>query len=241
MKAIRSLTWIIMLVLSTIALYNYQQKMQLERDLLRTRAVMDSTVKVARQQYMTQAAESERLNYDNARLKATVEKLRSKEKVYLRLLAEYRTRLDTIRTVDTVYVDSTSGSSYHERRFDVWVVPNELRFRGRFQVQEPYNLYIDELYLHLQPEIVLTQDNRGVWSAIVDTHSDLLEMNDINLQVRPYRKPFIDLRPRVYFWYTIGWPQSEMGLTATVRIWRVQPFGLLSTQRVQIGVQARIW
>jgi len=237
----KTVTWLIIIILAAISAYNYHLKESFESELLHTKAVMDSTVQVAQQQYMTQTVESEKLRYDNAKLRQTIDNLRSKERAYLKLIAEYRTRMDTIHTVDTVYIDSSNGLTYHERRFDMWVVPDELRFRGRFQTQEPYQLFIDELYLRLSPEIVLAQNREGVWSAVVDTHSDLLKVNDINLQVRPYKQPIFDLKPKVYFWYAMGFPHNELGLTAMVRIWKIQPFGLLSTQRIQIGIRSRIW
>jgi len=203
--------------------------------------VADTTVEMYENLYVTQAAEIASLKLKNDSLAMAAEQFQAQVRSYAKLVAYYQTHKDTIFTTDTVMVDTTTKDTIHMRSFDKWVVPGELRFRGRFQIQEPYNLYVDGFYLKLNPEIVLAQDRNQVWTALVDTHSGYLKVSDIDLKVIPRPRATIDLKPKIFVWGAFGHPSNELGMTARIRILDIHPFALVSTERIQAGFDLQIY
>ncbi|MGD9697608.1 hypothetical protein [Acinetobacter sp.] len=204
-------------------------------------AVQDSVLMVKDHLYTIQTSETAKLTLENDDLKQTLQAYGGREMTHLRIITEYKARLDSVHTTDTVYVTATDSAK--ARAFSVWAVPDELYLHGMFMVEEPYHMKFEQIRLRLAPEILLAQDDAGVWTAMIDTHSNLWTVEDIQLQVKEYRQPFMNLKPEVYAWY--GFPQNELGIMSRIRIWKAYPYAGISASpddtKLQIGVGMRLW
>jgi len=211
---------------------NYEHKLE----------TLDSLRQVDSVRYKISTEEVSVLRIANRELANLVNKQKDDERAYLKIIAEYRTKLDAIATTDTVFIDSVSNDTVHMRQFKVWAVPEELYLSGMFQTADPYNLSFTDIRLIFRPEVVLTESDTHVWTAFMDTHSGLWKIKDVDLIVREYKPPLMNLHPDVMLSY--AWPH-ELGLKTSVRIWKVYPFVAVSVtetdSKVKAGVGVKIW
>lgn len=203
-------------------------------------AVQDSLIQLSKQTVSIQSLAVKDILLENNELKEAVEKYKTETKAHLSIIAQYKLQKVVISTRDTIYVDST-GDTRLDKLFN-YQHKSELHLQGYFQTNPPFNLYVKHLSLNIKPEILIGQDKNGVWTTFIHTNSDLLTIKDIQVKVRPYARPFMNLHPKFSLFYFYGFyfdsnARHEIGGIAKIRIWNIQPFALISTNRIQVGLQ----
>jgi hypothetical protein len=222
---------IILTVLLTIAIAFGWQQYQTAKHLAQlNERQLDSLEQISQTRYQQQADIVKRLRIQNDSLNMVLRDLELDATHYLQLISRLRLQRDTVYTKDTLYITDTD--TIPQRSF-MRQIDSTITLAGRFDAQPPYNLYIDSLSVYFRPQIVLAQTKTGQWRTLIDTNSPYITLRDADVQIKPHRQSFLDLKPKLWFW--VGLDHS-FGIDATVRVGNLFPFARLSKDSQTLGL-----
>ena len=144
---------------------------------------------IAQNTFEVQAVELGKIKLNNIELTKHLKQTERDAQMYAHLVLEYKIKLDSIETVpathDTMYVNTPVANDSTSRVFKK-LYNNELYITGYFQTREPFWLFIDELRLTHNLDIVVSQTQDGDWFGDVITNSSFLKPKQFDIKVVPF-------------------------------------------------------
>jgi len=143
---------------------------------------------VAPNVYEAQSSYVDQQKLENEKLQKRLSETERKADAAISLALKYQIKIDSIKTYfanmnNSIKIDST-------QRFFKYNLPGELSLNGRFQIIDPYQLFVDSLKLILGLDISLSQAKDGSWWTDVDAKSPHLNPEQINVKVFPRSVPW---------------------------------------------------
>jgi hypothetical protein len=136
--------------------------------------------------YEAQVQKVKEIELKNKELQKRLSETGREARFYEELTLIYKAKFDSIRTKPAYVVYKTDtlykGMDSTDRAFDV-SFDNQLFLKGYFQTQGEYLLFIKELILKMQLDILISQDDYDVWHWNIDTHSKYLVPENVKISL----------------------------------------------------------
>ena len=135
---------------------------------------------VAPNVFESQASATDFQKLDNEKLQKRLDESNRKAEIYERLSLRYQISIDSIKTYFMTLTSHPTIIDSTQRYFN-YTIPKELTLRGRFQIKNPYLLFVDSLEYWFALDVSVSQAKDGSWWTDIDTKTPHLSPSQINV------------------------------------------------------------